>query len=68
LIILGGGFAVLQAPLVDGFSFDPFSFQQDCLTPPEIDIGGREVAQALVVTTVIVLLDKGLDLSLKVTR
>jgi hypothetical protein len=31
LIILGGGFAVLQAPLLDGLSFDPFSFQQDSL-------------------------------------
>jgi hypothetical protein len=33
LIILGGGFAVLQAPVFDGPSFDPFSFQQDGLTP-----------------------------------
>jgi hypothetical protein len=28
LIILGCGFAVLQAPVRDGLSFDPFSFQQ----------------------------------------
>ena len=27
LVILGGVFAVLQAPVLDGLSFDPFSFQ-----------------------------------------
>jgi hypothetical protein len=57
LIILCGGSAVLQAPVLDGLSFDPFSFQQDYWASPEVDVGGREVAQALVVTTVIVVLD-----------
>jgi hypothetical protein len=37
LIILCGRFAVLQAPVLDGLSFDPFSFQQDGLAPLEID-------------------------------
>ena len=59
---------MLQAPLLDGPSFDPFSFQQDGLPSPEIDIGGREVTQALVITAVIVVLDEGLDLSLEVAR
>ena len=59
---------VLRAPLLDGPSFDPFSFQQDGLPSPEVDIGGREVAQALVITAVIVVLDEGLDLSLEVAR
>ena len=49
---------MLQAPLLDGLSFDLFSLQQDSSAPAEIDIGGREVAQALVVTAVIVVLDK----------
>ena len=57
---------MLQAPMLDGLSFDPFSLQQDGLSPPEIDIGGREVAQALMITAVIVVLDKCLDLSFQV--
>ncbi len=59
---------MLQAPVLNSLSFDPFSFQQDGLVPPEIDIGWWEVAQALVVTAVIVMLDEGLDLSLEVAR
>lgn len=35
------------------------------MAPSEIDIGGREVAQALVITTVIVARDESLDLSLE---
>jgi len=29
----------MQASVLDGFAFDPFSFQQDGLTAPEVDIG-----------------------------
>ncbi len=58
----------MQAPVLDGLSLDPFSFQQDGLAPSKIDVGGREVAQALVVTAVIIVLDEGLDLSLEVAR
>ena len=56
----------MQAPVFDDFSFDPFSLQQDGLTPPELDIGGRELAQALVVEAVIVVLDEGFYPSLEV--
>ena len=59
---------MVQAPPLDGLSFDPFSFQKDGVAPAEIDIGGREVAQALVVTAVIVVLDESLDLSFEVAR
>ena len=45
---------MLQAPVLDGLSFDPFPFQQDGLAAPEVDIGGREVIQALVVAPVVV--------------
>ena len=47
--MLGSGVAMLQTPVLDGLSFDPFPFQQDGLAAPEVDIGGREVIQALVV-------------------
>ena len=29
----------MQAPVLDGFAFDPFSFQQDGLTASEVDVG-----------------------------
>jgi hypothetical protein len=34
---------MLQASLLDGLSFDPFSFQQDGFATSEVDVGGREV-------------------------
>ncbi len=52
---------MLQAPMFDCLSFDPFSLQQDCLPTSEVDVGGREIFQALVVSLVIVVRDKGLD-------
>ena len=55
--MLGGGFAVLQALFVECFSFDPSYFQQDGLASSEGDIGGREVAKALVTALVIVVRD-----------
>jgi hypothetical protein len=66
--MLRGGFAALQAPMFDGPSFDPFSFQQDGLAAPEVNVDRREVAQALVVAVVVVVADKGLDLVLQIAR
>ena len=57
-----------QASVFDGLSFDPFAFDEDCLTAPEVDIGGGEIAQALVIALVIVVRDEGLDLGFEVTR
>ena len=57
---------MLQAPMLDRLSFDFLPFDQNGLAAPEVDVGGREVAQALVVTAVIVVLDEGLDLCFEV--
>ena len=38
-----------QAPLFDGLSLDPFSLQQDGLAASEVDVGGREIVEALVI-------------------
>ena len=57
--MLGGGFAMLQVPFVKCLSFYPFSFHQDGLVSSEVDIGGREVAKALVIALVIVVRDEG---------
>ena len=53
--------------MLDGLLFDPFPFQQDDLAVPKVDIGGREIIQALVITLVIVVLDEGADLGFEVT-
>ena len=57
-----------QASRFDGFSFDPFSLFQNGFAPPEVDVSVREVLQAFVVATVIVVLDEGFDLGFEVTR
>jgi hypothetical protein len=58
--------AVLQAAVCDGLSFDPFSLCQDGWGAPEIDVGGGEVGDALVVAAVVVVRDEGLDLGFEV--
>ena len=57
---------VVQAALSDGFSFDPFTFEQDCLAAPEVDVGRGEIVEALVVSAMIVMLLEGCDLGFEV--
>ena len=59
---------MLQAPLFDGLSFDPFSLQQDGLATPEVDVGGGEIVQALVIAPVVVVIDEGCDLGFEIAR
>ncbi len=68
LIILCSGFAMAHPPGFDSLSFDPCSLHQDGLAAPEEDISRCEVIQALVVSMVIVVIDKGRDLGLEVFR
>lgn len=64
--MLGGELAVLQAPMFNGLSLDPFALLDDGWCPAEVGIGGRHIVQALVVTLVVAVLDEGLDLGLEV--
>ena len=64
--MLGGELAVLQAPMFDGLSLDPFAQFDDCRSPAEVGVGRRHVGQALVVSLVIVVLDEGLDVGFEV--
>ena len=57
---------MLQAPMFDGLSLDPFTLFDDGRCPAEVSIGGGHVVQALVIALVIVVLDEGFDLGLKV--
>ena len=63
--MLGGELAVLQAPILDGSPLDPFALFDDGWCPAEVGVGGRHIAQTLVVALVIVMLDEGLDLGLE---
>src|SRR5260370_30534131 len=45
------------ASLFDGFSFDLFPPFENGLTASEVDVSRRQVVQALVVSTVVVVLD-----------
>ena len=59
---------MLQATEFDGFAFGPFSFQQDGVTAPKVDISRGEVAETFVISATIVMIDEGCDLCLKVLR
>jgi hypothetical protein len=39
----------LQAAIGDCLAFDAFAFDEDGLGPSEVDVGRREIAQALVI-------------------
>jgi hypothetical protein len=62
-MILCGFLLLRQAAIGDCLSFDPFSFDENGLAPAEVDVGGRQVADALMISQVIVIGDKGLDMA-----
>lgn len=65
--MLSGLLAVLQAPQVDSVFLDPFSLLQDLIATSEVDIGGCQVLQALMVSSMIVVADEPANLALEVT-
>jgi hypothetical protein len=54
-----------QSPLFDSLSLDPFSLHQDYLAAAEVNVGRSEIVEALMIAPMIVMLDKGLDLSFR---
>ncbi len=65
-LILCGELAVLQASLLDGLLLNPFALFDDGLGPAEVGSGGCNVTQALMVSSVIVMFDEGLDPDLEI--
>src|SRR5499427_9336384 len=49
------------ASLLDGFSFDLLPPFENDLAAPEVDVSRRQVVQALVVSTVVIVADELLD-------
>ena len=60
-MILSGELAVLQASVFDGLPFDPFALLDDGVSPAEVGVGGRHIAEAFVISAVIIVVDEGLD-------
>ena len=65
--MLGGSFEVEQASLSDCLLLDALALEQDGLCSTEVDIGGCEIVQALVVPMLVVMLDEGVDLRFELT-
>ena len=66
--MLGGLFEVEQASLSDCLLLDASALEQDGLCSTEVDVGGREIVQALVVAILVVVLDEGVDLRFELAR
>jgi len=64
--MLSGERAVLQAPIFDSLSFDPFALLNDSLCPAEVGICRRDVVEALLIALMVVMLDERFDLALKI--
>ena len=64
--MLCGLLAVLQAAFVDSVFLDPFWLLQDLVATSEVDVGGCQVFQAVVISPVIVVADEPADLALEI--
>ena len=57
---------MLQAPMFDGDAVDAGALGEGRFIPAEVGVGRRHVAQALIVSLVIIVLDEGLDLGFEI--
>src|SRR5690606_41219716 len=60
--------AVKQPALCDCFAFAPFPLHHDEVAAPEVASGWSEIADALVVATVVVMIDEAGNLPLEIAR
>jgi hypothetical protein len=49
---------VLQATICDCLAFDPFAFEEEGLSAPEVDVSRSEIVEALVIAGMVVVLDE----------
>jgi hypothetical protein len=64
--MLSGDLAVLQAPMLNSQAINPFALFDYGFGPAEVGVCWRHVVETLVVAPVVVMLDEGADLGLKV--
>ena len=57
---------MLQAPMFDSLSLDPFALADDGRSPAEVGVGRCHIVQALMIAPMVVVFDERFDLGLKV--
>ena len=57
---------MLQATVCECLALDPFAFEEDGLGAPEVDVGRSEIVEALVIASMVVVLDEGRDLTFEI--
>ena len=57
---------MLQATVCDCLALDPFAFEEDGLSPPEVDVSRSEIAEALVIAGMVVVRHEGRDLAFEI--
>ena len=57
---------MLQATVCDCLALDPFAFEEDSLGTPEVDVSRGKIAEALVITDVVVMRHEGGDLAFEI--
>ena len=58
---------MLQASVLDDLAFYTSAFGKETGGPAEIDVGGRQIVQALMIAVMLVVVDEGLDLRLQIS-
>ena len=58
---------MVAAALFDGTALDLLSHFQDVLASPEVHICGRQIVQAFVIASVIIVVDEGGDRALQIS-
>ena len=66
--MLCGLAAMVKTSILNGLSFDPFSFKQDGLASSEVDIGRSEIGDALMISQMIIVSDEVADLGFEIAR
>ena len=66
MVLSGRLQTVLQATIGNGLLFDPLSFGQDIRAAPGVDIGRGEIADAFVVSAVVVVVDESRNLRFQI--
>lgn len=67
LAALCGALAVMQASRFERLSFDPFPLLQNGFVASEVDVGGCDVVQPLMVALMVVVVVECLDLGFEIT-
>ena len=57
---------VLQATVCDCLALDPFAFEEDGLSAPEVDVSWGKIVEALVIAGMVVMRHEGRDLAFEV--